>query len=219
VGANGNYYKILQNTLYLLNTSYCYWTRPIVTGWRRLTDPLCLYGIFRKRALYLVALLWKMICNLGDPMSLRHPVLNTSYCYWTRPIVQLGANGNDVQILQNTYFIYLLPLAPNACLSVSACFPLFIVQHILYIAQHILYIAQHIFYTPNACLSVSACCPLFIVQHIVCIAQHILCRVKIHPMSYCCWHPMSICASLPLFIVQHILYIAEHILHIVKNIL
>ena len=28
----------------------------------------------RKRALYLVALLLKMICNLGDPMSLRHPV-------------------------------------------------------------------------------------------------------------------------------------------------
>ena len=23
---------------------------------------------------YLMALLWKMICNLGDPMSLRHPV-------------------------------------------------------------------------------------------------------------------------------------------------
>ena len=29
---------------------------------------------FRKSDLYLVALLWKMICNLGDPMSLRHPV-------------------------------------------------------------------------------------------------------------------------------------------------
>ena len=27
-----------------------------------------------KRDLYLVTLLWKMICNLGDPMSLRHPV-------------------------------------------------------------------------------------------------------------------------------------------------
>ena len=31
------------------------------------------YVIFRKSDLYLVALLWKMICNLGDPMSLRHP--------------------------------------------------------------------------------------------------------------------------------------------------
>ena len=30
--------------------------------------------IFRKSDLYLVALLWKLICNLGDPMSLRHPV-------------------------------------------------------------------------------------------------------------------------------------------------
>ena len=30
--------------------------------------------MFRKSDPYLVALLWKMICNLGDPMSLRHPV-------------------------------------------------------------------------------------------------------------------------------------------------
>jgi len=30
--------------------------------------------MFRKNDLYLVALLWKMICNLEDPMSLRHPV-------------------------------------------------------------------------------------------------------------------------------------------------
>jgi len=37
-------------------------------------DALSLDVIFRKRALHLVALLWKMICNLGDPMSLRHPV-------------------------------------------------------------------------------------------------------------------------------------------------
>ena len=28
--------------------------------------------IFRKSDIYLVALLWKMICNLGDPMSIRH---------------------------------------------------------------------------------------------------------------------------------------------------
>jgi len=44
------------------------------TGWRRLIGSLIFIGIFRKRALNLVALLWKMICNLGDPMSLRHPV-------------------------------------------------------------------------------------------------------------------------------------------------
>ena len=37
-------------------------------------DPLSLQVIFRKSVLYLVALLWKMICNLGDLMSLRHPV-------------------------------------------------------------------------------------------------------------------------------------------------
>jgi len=38
-------------------------------------DPLSLYVIFRKSDLYLVALLWKMIYNLEDPMSLRNPVL------------------------------------------------------------------------------------------------------------------------------------------------
>ena len=31
--------------------------------------------IFRKSDLYLVALLWKTVCNLEDPMSLRHPVI------------------------------------------------------------------------------------------------------------------------------------------------
>ena len=38
-------------------------------------DPLSLQVIFRKSDLYLMALLWEMICNLGDPMSLRHPVI------------------------------------------------------------------------------------------------------------------------------------------------
>ena len=37
-------------------------------------DLLSLLVIFRKSYLHLVALLWKMICNVGDPMSLRHPV-------------------------------------------------------------------------------------------------------------------------------------------------
>jgi len=35
--------------------------------------------MFRKSDLYLAALLWKMICNLGDPMSLRHPVPCTNW--------------------------------------------------------------------------------------------------------------------------------------------
>ena len=30
--------------------------------------------MFRKSDVYLVGLLWKMICDLGDPMSLRQPV-------------------------------------------------------------------------------------------------------------------------------------------------
>ena len=33
-----------------------------------------LYRSFSASDLYLVALLWEMICNLGDAMSLRHPV-------------------------------------------------------------------------------------------------------------------------------------------------
>ena len=45
------------------------------TEWRRLIGSLILQVIFRKSDLYLVALLWKMIGNLWDPMSLRHPVL------------------------------------------------------------------------------------------------------------------------------------------------
>ena len=46
----------------------------VITGWRRLIGSL-ISIIFRKIALYLVALLWKLICDLGDPMRLRHPVL------------------------------------------------------------------------------------------------------------------------------------------------
>jgi len=44
------------------------------TGWHRLIGSLIFVGHFRKSDLYLVALLWTGICNLGDPMSLRHPV-------------------------------------------------------------------------------------------------------------------------------------------------
>ena len=44
-------------------------------------DPLSLWVIFRKSDLYLMALLWKMIYNLGDPMSLRHPI--HSWVSWT----------------------------------------------------------------------------------------------------------------------------------------
>ena len=33
-------------------------------------------GHFKQKSpVYIVALLWRMICNLGDPMSLRHPVI------------------------------------------------------------------------------------------------------------------------------------------------
>ena len=36
--------------------------------------PLSIYVIFCKSDIYSVALFWKMICNLRNPMSLRHPV-------------------------------------------------------------------------------------------------------------------------------------------------
>ena len=36
-------------------------------------DPLSLQAIFRKSDIHLAALLWKMICKLRDPVSLRHP--------------------------------------------------------------------------------------------------------------------------------------------------
>ena len=45
-----------------------------VQGGEDSQDPSSLQVISCKNDLYLVALLWKRICNLGDPMSLRHPV-------------------------------------------------------------------------------------------------------------------------------------------------
>ena len=50
-------------------------TQMSVQGGEDSWDPLSLQVIFRKSDRYLVALLWKIICNLGDPMSLCHPVL------------------------------------------------------------------------------------------------------------------------------------------------
>ena len=50
------------------------------TGWRRLPD---LYSSFsRQRDIYFVALLFKIICNLREPMSLRHPVGGWICGFW-----------------------------------------------------------------------------------------------------------------------------------------
>ena len=40
-----------------------------------------------------MALLWKMICNLGDPMSLRHPVLGARKAEGLQPRSQPRATG------------------------------------------------------------------------------------------------------------------------------
>jgi len=53
-------------------------TFPVQDGVESL-DALSSQVIFRRRALYLVALLRKMACNLRPPMSLRHPVVCIMY--------------------------------------------------------------------------------------------------------------------------------------------
>jgi len=46
-----------------------------VTRWQRLIRSLIFIRHFPQNDLYLVALLWKVICSIGDSMSLRHPVV------------------------------------------------------------------------------------------------------------------------------------------------
>jgi len=80
-------------------------SKGISTGWRRLT----LLVIFRKSNLYLVALLWKMICNVGDPMSLRHTVrvytcMCVYICMYMRPRVSLACGKkNRIQQIQKNH--------------------------------------------------------------------------------------------------------------------
>ena len=61
------------HTFSLFTHSHC--SHILITPLSRLRHVCCVMiypqqVIFRKSDLYLVALLWKMICNLGDPMSL-----------------------------------------------------------------------------------------------------------------------------------------------------
>jgi len=74
--------------VWLMCMAHVYGSFVLLTGvvsW----DALSLQVIFRKRALYLVALLRKMTCNLRHPMSLRHPVLNGVSRVFSHPGVVL----------------------------------------------------------------------------------------------------------------------------------
>ena len=62
----------------------------ILQGGEDSKDPLSLQVVFRKSDLYLVALLWKMICNLGDPMSLRHFVPTKCFVSTTTNSIRIG---------------------------------------------------------------------------------------------------------------------------------
>ena len=64
----------------------------VLQGGKDSWDPLSLQVIFRKSDLYLVALLWKKICNLTDPMSLRHLV--SSFLYITCYILRCNRSYN-----------------------------------------------------------------------------------------------------------------------------
>jgi len=57
----------------------CWVTHMCIQGGVESYDALSLQGIFRKRALYIVALLRKMTCNLRHPMTLHYPVTVPSY--------------------------------------------------------------------------------------------------------------------------------------------
>ena len=68
----------------------CIQCQAFIQGGENSQDPLSLQVIFRKSDLHLVALLCRMICNLGDPMSLHHPIVHfvPEYCLFYRSLSQ-----------------------------------------------------------------------------------------------------------------------------------
>jgi len=66
--------------------------------------PLFLQVIFRKSDLYLVALLWKMICNLGDPISLRHSVRSMCMQWLMEWLRLVGSSKLQVSFAEYSLF-------------------------------------------------------------------------------------------------------------------
>jgi len=79
-------YYCTREMLYLAVEEYVVWSNLAIQGGVESYDALSLLVIFRERALYMVALLRKMTCNLRHPMPLRHPVhkdvVEERCCVW-----------------------------------------------------------------------------------------------------------------------------------------
>jgi len=81
-------------------------------------DPLSLWVIFCKSDLYLVAILWKMICNLGDPMSLPSPPCISLALFGCLPLITLFWISSKKEYRHNCFLALIPQLRHFPCLSV-----------------------------------------------------------------------------------------------------
>jgi len=84
---------------------FVYITQHRVQGGEDSQDLLISHVIFRKSDRYLGALVWKMICNLGDPMSLRHLVS-----------IHRNAQFNNDYLCACRIMIFISTLAHSTCI-------------------------------------------------------------------------------------------------------